>query len=560
METGRERVQRGRPHAARSPAAILPPVNLTLEHLPADVLGLADHARRALSEGQLGGLPVARGLEEIPRPEDRHDPGARAHLVAPLRRELEALDPPSRVLTSLNVLERPGTFCVVTGQQPGFLGGPLYTLYKALQACRLAAELSRSWGTPVVPIFWNHADDHDLAEVQHATLLNRNLDLQRVGLVGLSSGRAPIGEVFLSEEHNKLAAMRALLVQAFEEFKGSEAAVDLLLPVEGDTLARALTRAWTHLLGEHGLVVIEPEWLRGDLSRALAQVVDQDLVANLVAGSNQMKAIDPESAALLFHVDENGRRALRAGGDGFRYDGEPGSRTPAELAAEIVQHPRSWSAAALTRPLVQDLIFPTCAYVGGWGELAYHGQLATLRDACGVPRTPFVPRISCTLLEEDHRQALVNVGGTLRDVLASGGEYDPRDEDDSPEVISALRRTAEEAGQALQEHRSALSELEPALAANLKKTADQIRKIVEKVAAKAERVHANRSGKGKRQLRRLNNGLLPKGAPQERVLGPLGLTARYGRAWIDALYRELPPLCSEHLAVHLPAPTEEDDA
>ena len=66
--------------------------------------------------------------------------------------------------------------------------------------------------------------------------------------------------------------------------------------------------------------------------------------------------------------------------------------------------------------------------------------------------------------------------------------------------------------------------------------------------------------KGKRQLRRLNNGLLPKGAPQERVLGPLGLTARYGRAWIDALYRELPPLCSEHLAVHLPASTEEDDA
>lgn len=535
-------------------------MKLTLEHLPADVLGLADHARRALAEGQLGGLPVTRSLDEIPRPKERHDPGARAHLVEPLRRALAHLKPPGRVDTSLNLLEQQGTFCVLTGQQPGFLGGPLYTLYKAMQACRLAAELSRDWGTPVVPVFWNHADDHDLAEVQHAHLVNRNLDLQRVGLTGLSSGRQPIGRVLFDEERQSMGTTRAMVAQTFQELPFVEQAVELLFPRPGESFASALTRALTALLGEHGLVVIEPEWLREDLSRALALIVGTAPLDALVAGGGDAPAIDPERAALIFHVDEQGRHALRAGGEGFRYDGESGSRSASELAAEIVQNPGEWSAGALLRPIVQDLVFPTCAYVGGWGELAYHAQLAQLRDRCDVPRVPFVPRISCTLVEEEQRSAFVKVGTDLRGALAARGELSAPADPDAPPIIAALRVTGEQTSQALRAHRAELAQLEPALAAGLKKTAGQISHLIDKLATKAERVHANRSGKGQRQARRLNHGLMPKGQPQERVLGPLAPTARYGTAWIDALYAELPAVCSEHLVVHLTEELEEGPA
>lgn len=527
-------------------------MNLRLEHLPADVLGLADHARSALASGEFGGLPVVRSVGELTRPsEDPLDIGERKHLVEPLRRELAQFDPPPRVETSLNVLEQPGTFAVVTGQQPGFLGGPLYTLYKAMQACRLASDLSREWGTPVVPVFWNHADDHDLAEVQHAHLLNRNLDLQRVGLAGLSSGRQPISRVHLTEDRNKLGATRAMVGQTFEEFEGMEAAVDALFPREGETFARALARGLTELLGEYGLVVVEPDWLRETLSRALAQVIDADPVPALNEGSGANPAIDPKTAAIAFHVNEGGRRALRVGGEGFQYDGEEGSRTRLELVAEILGKPEEWSASALTRPIVQDLVFPTCAYVGGWGELAYHGQLAVLRDRCNVPRTPFVPRVSATLVDEEQRGVMKKQDATLRAVLAAKGEFDPGPSDDAPPVIAALRKTAEDAGEALKEHRSELSELEPALAVNLKRTADQIKQLVEKVAGKAERVHANKSGKGKRGLRRLNHGLVPKGTPQERILGPLGYLARYGTPWIAAMYAEFPAVSPEHLVLHL---------
>ena len=526
---------------------------LHLEHLPADAVGLDSSPRRAIAEGRLGGIPVARSLEEVPRPADRHLPGARRLLAQELARALEPLDPPGRARTSLAVLAEAGTLCVVTGQQPGFLGSPLYSLYKALHACRLATELARAWGVPVVPLFWNHADDHDVAEVHHAWVLNRNLDLQKVALAGFSSGRLPISRLVLDEEHHHLGATRALLRQLWEEHAGVDDALELFCPRPGETLARSFTRSLTALCGEHGLVVVEPDWIRSSLSRALADVVSRDPLPHLVADSPAGDAaIDPREAALLFHVDETGRRALRAGGEGFRYDGEEGSRSPSELAAEIVAAPASWSAGALLRPLVQDVVFPTCAYVGGWGELAYHAQLGRLRDACAIPRLPFVPRASCTVVEPEVRAALEKAGTDLAEVLRARGEFGfGAQEPAAPDAVGAVRAELASCAERLLAHRAALSELEPALGVNLKKAVDQARGAVEKVLAKAERVHANSAGKGQRQLRRLNHSLFPRGEPQERVLGPLGFTARWGRAWIDALYDELPAGGAEHLAVHL---------
>ncbi|MEE8469537.1 MAG: bacillithiol biosynthesis BshC [Planctomycetota bacterium] len=528
-------------------------MRLSLEHLPADVLGLSDLARGALAEGALGGLPVVRKLDDLERPTDRHAPAARQLLVADLRRGLESVELHARARTSLEVLGNTGTFCVVTGQQPGFLCSPLYSLYKALQACRLAHELSSSWGTPVVPLFWNHADDHDVAEVHHAYLLTRNFDVQKVVLAGLSSGRQPLSRIVLDEEEQALGATRELLAQMQGGQPQLAEALELFLPRSGEKLPRAFSRAFCALLGEHGLLVMEPDWIRTALSRALADVVSSDPLPALREGSGAEPAIDPETAALVYHVDQDGRRALRAGGEGFRYDGEAGSRSPAELAAEIVQDTPAWSPGALLRPLVQDAALPVCAYVGGYGELGYHAQLGPLRDALGLPRTPFVPRISITLVDPELRALLAREKVSVRTALEAGGELRVQDEseDGQPAVIGSLRALAEDSAQGLLDLRPALAELEPALAANLRRTADQMRALVEKVAAKCERVHANKSGVDRRRMRRVNHTLCPRGTAQERILGPLQFCARYGPEWIEALYAEMPAVCTEHLVVHI---------
>ncbi len=550
---------------------------IRVEHLAADVLGLTPIVRAALS-GTLDPkiLPVPRKLDAFPIPEDRLDVDARAEIATALETNLAHLEPHVAVLENARALAQPGTFAVVTGQQPGFLVAPLYSIYKALQTVRLARQLAKQWKCPVIPLFWNHADDHDIAEVHHAWVMNPHLDLQKIALAGLASGRQPVSRIVVDDVQNRLGPIREALRQLVRNKPHADEALEMFVPKSGETLARAFTRGITSLLGPYGLVVLEPDWVRVPLSRELARIAGSDPARHLLAGAERVRAagfdvaIEPKDAALLFAVDERGRRALRStaakdgaevADDGFRYDGEDGSRTGVELAAEIVQEPAAWSPGALLRPIVQDLALPVAAYVGGGGELAYHAELGALRQAVGAPRTPFVPRVSITLIDADVRLSLERLEASPEDVLRARGTFAPPGTDvPEPPVLAKLRAAGAQVKRDLDALRPELSELDPGLAIQLKRTGDQVRDLVGQLADKAVRVQSNRAGKGRRHERRANNALFPNLTPQERVFGPLQFIARHGDAWVGELLEEIDPLDSEHLVVHLPGKSDEEES
>ena len=525
--------------------------SLTTELLADGLLGLpkfSQHARR------IPGFRVPLQLGDIEPRADTWLPEERVEIATAIERGLAPTRPHVAVLDSVRQLALPGACCVVTGQQPGLFGGPLYSLYKALHAVRLARSLSVAWERPVVPLFWNHADDHDVAEVHHAWVLNENLDLQRLGLAGLSSGRQPVSRIVLHEDKQRLGAVRESLRQLFGREPHGEFAIELFLPRDGETLATAFTRVLNELLGPLGLVVLEPDWIREPLSRALARIVVAPLGRDLAAGEQQLAevgaapAIDSATAALVYRVDEQGRSALRLGGDGFRYDDEEGSRTAAELAAQIVQRPLEWSSGALLRPLVQDTVLPVVAYVGGWGELNYLAQLGPLRDSLGLPHTAAVPRWSCTLVEPETADAAGQLGLPIAQAITTRGQglADTPDEP-PPTVIAELREIARRADRELSSRRAALGEIDQGLGANLPRTGSQIRTLVEKICERAERVHANRSGRGRRLVRRVTNSIAPRAELQERVLGPLPFIARHGTDWLEQLLEPMTPIAHGHM-------------
>jgi uncharacterized protein YllA (UPF0747 family) len=314
-----------------------------------------------------------------------------------------------------------------------------------------------------------------------------------------------------------------------------------------------------------GLVVVEPLWLRDPLSRSLARIVSQDVRGGLARGVAALRAqgteaaIAAESAALVFRVVEGKRQALRFSADnGYSYDNEPGSRTRAELAAEIIERPDEWSAGGLLRPLVQDLTLPVAAYVGGWGELAYHAELPVLRAELGVPATPFVPRLSATLVNDGERSSLCKLSMSVADALAARGTLD-EERHETPaqsDIAARLRGVGQDAARALNALREELGQLDRGLASQLKRTGEQLQGLTERIAAKAERVHSNSVGRGKRHFRRINNGLYPRGLPQERVRGTIEIVARYGTAWIDTLRRETDAFPTEHVVFHLRSPED----
>lgn len=536
----------------------------SVDHLPADVLGLSDVARTALAGRPhppgLPGMCIPARVEDLPRPPDLLPEDERALLADTLEEALAAQGPHVRVLESVRALRTPGACMVIAGQQPGFLGGPLYNVYKAVHAIRLAAALREAWGVPVVPAFWNHADDHDVAEVHHLWLVNSNLDLFKLGLGGLSSGRVRFGDIVLDDERHHLTAASEALRQALWQGESADRALEQFTPRAGETFSGAFTRLLLSLFGHHGLVVVEPDWIRASLSSALADVLQVDVHGALEAGSAALTAaggsvaIEPSEAALLFQHRDGRRHALRSPEPNvFRYDDEPGSRSASELAAEIVQDRSAWSAGALLRPLAQDRALPIAAYVGGWGELAYHAQLPPLRAACGLPATPFVPRLSATLVDPEASAALRKLELALPDVLASGGNLDALvaagDEPEAPPVIAALRAIATDSAERLAALRPELEALDRGLAAQLKRTGQQIGGTIEKLVQKAERVQKNSQGRGRRHVRRLQSALLPREAPQERVRGAVEFVARFGPTWIDELLAIIEPLPTEHLAL-----------
>jgi uncharacterized protein YllA (UPF0747 family) len=539
-------------------------MQLSFEYLPADLFGLGRAQRAALagSTTESGrsstsiGWSVPRRLDAIPFQHDRFALDERAQLVEAWEAAIAPLEPHVAVLDALRSLREPGASIVIATHRPCLLGGPLHGVYQAIHSVRLARVLSERWKRPVVPVAWNDADDCDAEATQQLTFVNENLDLRRVSLPGMTPERSPLSRLALDPARHHLGPITELVRELLPRTSYREDALNMFLPRVGESLARAYSRSMTALLGHLGLVLIEPDWLREDLSRALARLIADDPAPALSNGAHRLRALDdavtldPTREPLAYRLAEEELQPLRSGGDGFRYDGEAGSRTPSELAAEILQEPDAWCAGALLLPLIQDLVLPVAVRVGGWEEWVRLAGVLELREVRDLPAPPFVPRASCTLIDGPCATALTRLGLTVREWIAGGGR-DPGTDGDQPDLAAHLRDIAGRAARELLDTRAALARLDPGLAGQLKRTAGDLRGLVEKLATRAGRVHRNRSGTHRRNERRVRSHILPRGLPQEQVLGVLPFVAQFGPDWIERLLEELDPIPLEHLVVRL---------
>lgn len=520
-----------------------------IEHLPADVLGLSPLERDALS-GRLAALGIARNAGDIPAHEKRDLPAERAHLAKWLEARATLHAPHIAVLESIRKLGETGTSCVVCEAEPAILLGPWSQLLRALQTIALARALSTD-AAPVVPVLWNHGDVHDAEPLRRASILNRFYELQRVGLEELGGGRTPVDQLMLDPERHGIGALRAVLRQLYGDYEHVDDAIDMLCPRAGESLTSAFTRAIYELLGAEGLIVVEPSMLRSELSHAASDVIGADWVGALRRAGNSDSALLDEAA--LVHITAGGAQPLFLGGEGYRYEDEPGSRTAAELAAEVVQEPSAWSVGAPLRPLTRDLVLPVRAAVGDSRALALHAELAPVRAELGLPGVAFVPASCATLVDGDTRASLAHFELELGEVLRSRGGWEPAPAVTSdPEALARLAAIEAETRAKLAVERRRLAQVDPTLAPAARIASKGVREVFQRLTQKVEHSHKNRSGKVSRHARRLNAGICPDGRAQQEVLTPFTWLARHGRGWIGELLEELDPFGTEHMGVHLP--------
>lgn len=458
-------------------------------------------------------------------------------------------------------IEDPQATVVVTGQQAMLFGGPLFVLYKALAAIKAAALLEQLRARPVVPVFWVASDDHDFAEVRSAAVLDES---GQIRTLRYSPVREPVGQpayrIVLDESVTKLVAE---LGRCLPPGPNREQAVSRLAECyrPGVTLADAFARFLSSLFPE--LVVLDPsdpelkglmvpvlcrEVLEASPTSRLATQVGGSLLA---AGYHQQVPVRP-GFLNLFLVMDGERRALGTQ-DGYVEVRGPGKRmTVAEAASLLESDPAPWSPGVLLRPLAQDHMLPTVAYVGGPAEVAYHAQIGPSYAHFGIPRPALLPRPGVTLVEPPQARALEAEDLRLVDLQADPeGIVSRWARAAYPEVEAAFARARETLAREMGAVEAALGSLDPTLRAATDGARGRALHQIETLHEKSMRALKKRDQTRADRLRRTRDALFPGGSFQERGLGLVGHLARHGEALVREVREQMDPWAKGHQVIYL---------
>jgi bacillithiol biosynthesis cysteine-adding enzyme BshC len=460
-----------------------------------------------------------------------------------------------KALANIERLRR-GAAAVVTGQQVVLFGGQLMAYLKALTAIKVADEATRA-GQDTVPVFWLATEDHDRAEVSALNLYGPGWELRRLSAELPAAEGTPVGRIHLGPEIERLAAEAAALLG------GSEAA-DILHDAytPGTTLGDAYARLFGRLFAEFGLVLMDNS--DAELHRIAQPLFSsaleraEALNAALLARGRELDAAGYHAqvkvsadSTLLFVQQEGARIPLRRSGGDFVLGARTHSR--AEMAAHAAAHPEDFSANALLRPVLQDYLLPTLAYVGGPAEVAYFAQCAVVYEELLGRVTPVLPRASATLIEPRIAAWMERYQITLPEAFSPEAEFRRRlGARALPAGLQAELEGARcTAGDMEGPIRHELRQLDPTLEAAAAKAFAKIRHQFDRLERKAARAMLRRHAELDAQSRKLANALFPRENLQEREIAGIHFLGRAGLGLLRRLYEALDTHAADHHVYYL---------
>jgi bacillithiol biosynthesis cysteine-adding enzyme BshC len=477
-------------------------------------------------------------------------PRNRPVLVDVLRAQQDRRGAPAEAKEAAGRLADAATVAVVTGQQAGLFGGPLFTLFKAMTALKLAERATGQHGVPSVAVFWIESEDHDWQEVSSCSVLDGDMARRTIALgTPPGAGDSPISSIVL--DPSIIAAVDGLRATlATTEFTAAtlDAVARAYRPGAGMSTAFG---AWLEsLLGRFGLVVYDASdpgaksLAAGVFSRELESPGTTTRLATAqgraLAELGYHAQVEPHEGGAALFVLDRGRQAVRYR-DGQFLVGET-TVAAAELVDRSRRRPELFSPNVLLRPIVQDTLFPTIAYVAGPNELAYLAQLRPVYEHFGVPQPLMVPRATATLLDAAGAKFLA--------------KYRVAFETLQPDNESALNQLLEgqlpaavedafaEVSRAVEHGMARLADVVPAIdptlagaaRSSLGKMQHDLGALHDKIVHGAKR----RDETLRRQFARVRAQAFPEGRPQERAVGFVYFLNRYGPALLDRLHDDLP--------------------
>lgn len=468
----------------------------------------------------------------------RH-PRERAGIVDVVQAQQQRRNAPPEAIAASARLRHPDSIAIVTGQQAGLFGGPLFTLLKALTAIQLAEHVSQEHSVATVAVFWVDAEDHDWNEVRSCGVLNSDLEFAEV-MIGAppGAGEGPVARLRLDDSVDAAVEKLASLLQA-TEFTPSllEGLRRAYRP--GSGMVDAFARWLESILGPRGLVVFDSAdpAAKPFAARLFARELEQAGTASrlaaaagrqLVARGYHAQVTPQEDQAALFHLDGL-RMPIRTDQAGNWLD-------------RVRAQPAEFSPNVLLRPLVQDTLFPTAGYVAGPNELAYLAQLRNVYTEFGVPMPLMLERASATIVDSNAMRFLTRHNLPLESLQ-------PQDEGALNQLLEAqippaITLSLDEAVRAVSERMDTLSrsvaQLDTTLEGAARSASNRMQDDLRKLHTKIVQAMKRKDETVRRQFRNAQAQAFPGGDPQERALGFVYFLNKYGTGLVDRLMDDLP--------------------
>jgi bacillithiol biosynthesis cysteine-adding enzyme BshC len=493
-----------------------------------------------------------------------HDPAAWTDVIARTQRHSRQRDAiadilagqqsrrsaPPEAVAAAQLLRDPRTVAVVTGQQAGLFGGPMYTLLKALTAIKLAERTAAEHQVPTVAIFWIDAEDHDWNEVKACNVLDASLTPTRIAIEDPpGAGDRPVGQIALDDS---CVAALDRLATTLPPTEHTPALLEGLRKAyaPGLTMSEAFGRWLETLLGRRGLVVFDSsdKAAKPLVSAVFAREIEQIGETSRLAGEAGQALTDlgyhtqvapHEGQAAIFRVD-GGRSSIRADNGGLAIGDVHATREA--VLQEVRTNTGAFSPNVLLRPLVQDTLFPTICYVGGPSETAYLAQLRHVYAAFGVPMPLVQQRASATIFDSNAMRFLQRHALPLEALRAQ--DEAALNELLKAQIPPAVDASLEEAARAVTECMDCVAEevaqldqtLEAAARSTLGRMQDDLKKLHGKIIQAAKRKDETL----RRQFVHAQAQAFPNGHPQEREIGLVYFVNKYGSVLVDRLSEELP--------------------
>lgn len=437
---------------------------------------------------------------------------------------------------------------VLTGQQTGLFTGPLYSIYKAVSAVKLASELTEK-GVKAVPVFWMATEDHDLEEVSRAFAIGSGGELVEARLAMEGEGNS-VGRLTFP------ASIAETVDTFFDQMPETEFTSELRSEIiekwrPGSNFGDAFGNTLTGLLGKYGLIIVDPldeeikalaapMYVRAiEKSEEIVKALNERGAELAGAGYHAQVLVEPDYFPLFYHLDSGQRVALRTRADGTVYvKGERSSRSISELAELAASEPARFSPGVMLRSVVQDHLFPTIAYFGGGAEIAYFAQNSEVYRVLERPVTPILHRQSFTVVEARHSRTLEKYGIEFADLFRGEVETLPMivDRFIDPEAASIFTDAEKKIDLELHRLDQMLTPIDSTLAANL---ATRRRKVLYHIGALRKKYQFRRAEIDETIGRRVTTAfteLLPNGQLQERTLSAVSFLDRLGPAFIDIIF------------------------